>query len=165
MEKFILIFAMLVSICSESVTAQQRVGRSVTKSRTIYQQQPVRPAAVGSRYVNRPVSRYRNSIPSPTEVENIEVEKFETQTARTGQSIWGIVHDHQKKIPGYTREMFLEDNPEIASRKPYTKLDPCDPSKVLYVTVPLYAGDTYRLRLWEDGPVLGPNGSSWFYGN
>jgi hypothetical protein len=81
------------------------------------------------------------------------VKKFEVETTRTGQSIWGIVRDHQKKVPGYTREMFLEDNPEIASREQYTKLDPCDSSKVLYVTVPLYTGDEYRLRLWEDGPV------------
>lgn len=121
MEKFILFLMMLISICSESATAQMRLG----------------PLAQNQRRVS--------------------TAKFETQTVRTGQSIWGIVKDHKKMHPWYTREIFLADNPEIADRKPYTKLDPCDSTKVLYSTPPIHPGETYRLRLDEGGPVNPPN--------
>jgi len=69
-----------------------------------------------------------------------------TKIVRTGQSIWGIVKDHQEKFSGYSREMFLADNPAIACRTPFTKLDPCDSSKVKYTSIPVYAGDIVYLR-------------------
>lgn len=65
---------------------------------------------------------------------------------RTGQSISGVVKDHAKKVSGYTREMFLADNPHISGRKPITKMDPCDSTKVKYTSIPVHAGDTVFLR-------------------
>lgn len=67
-------------------------------------------------------------------------------TVKTGQNIWGIVKDHQKKFPAYSKDMFLADNPEIASRPVFTKLDPCDSSKVKYISIPVYAGDLVYMR-------------------
>ncbi len=68
------------------------------------------------------------------------------EEVRTGQSISGIVRDHKENVPGYTKQMFLADNPHIASRKPFTKPDPCDPTKVKYTSIPVHAGDTIFLR-------------------
>lgn len=65
----------------------------------------------------------------------------------TGQFVTGVVKDHANKFPGYTREMFLLDNPEIAKRPQVKKLDPCDSTKVKYVSIPLYPGDIILLRL------------------
>jgi hypothetical protein len=65
---------------------------------------------------------------------------------RTGQSISGLVKDHQKRFSAYSKDMFLADNPQIAQRTPYTKLDPCDSSKVKYVSIPVYAGDIVYMR-------------------
>lgn len=80
------------------------------------------------------------SIPLETSVVADEM------VVRTGQSISGLVKDHRKKVTGYTREMFLADNPEIASRPVFTKLDPCDSSKVKYTSIPVYAGDLVYMR-------------------
>ncbi len=66
---------------------------------------------------------------------------------RTGQFVTGVVKDHAQKFHGYTREMFLLDNPEIAKRPQVKKLDPCDSTKVKYVSIPLYPGDLILLRL------------------
>lgn len=65
---------------------------------------------------------------------------------RTGQSINGIVKDHSKKVVGYTKDMFLADNPQISGRNAVTKLDPCDSTKVKYRTIPVHAGDIIFLR-------------------
>ncbi len=69
------------------------------------------------------------------------------EIVRTGQSISGIVKDHKKQVHGYTKEMFLKDNPNIANRKPYAKMNPCDSTKISYVSIPVYSGDTVFLRL------------------
>jgi|GEM_PF-1318853 len=68
-------------------------------------------------------------------------------TIATGQFVNGIVKDHAKNNPGYTKEMFLLDNPLIAKRNLVKKLDPCDPTKIKYVSLPLYQGDVILLRL------------------
>lgn len=65
----------------------------------------------------------------------------------TGQSVNGAVKDHAKEFPGYTKEMFLSDNPEIAVRPVIVKKDPCDSTKVKYTSIPLYSGDVILLRL------------------
>jgi len=65
---------------------------------------------------------------------------------RTGQSLSAVVKDHAKKVVGYSKEMFLADNPHIARRKPVTKLDPCDSTKVKYTVIPVFSGDTVYLR-------------------
>lgn len=65
----------------------------------------------------------------------------------TGQSVNGAVKDHAKHFPGYTKEMFLADNPAIAGRPSIKKLDPCDSTKVKYIGIPLYSGDVILLRL------------------
>lgn len=70
----------------------------------------------------------------------------DAEVVHTGQSISGVVKDHAKKVKDYTKDMFLVDNPHIAERKPFTKLDPCDSTKVKYVSIPLHSGDTVYLR-------------------
>jgi LPXTG-motif cell wall-anchored protein len=65
----------------------------------------------------------------------------------SGQFVNGVVKDHKKNNPNYTKEMFLADNPEIAKRPLVKKLDPCDSTKVKYVSIPLHQGDVILLRL------------------
>lgn len=90
----------------------------------------------------KPSHCHTELVPAPLETSVVADE----MVVRTGQSISGLVKDHQKKFLNYTKDMFLADNPEIASRPTFSKLDPCDSSKVKYTTLPIYAGEIVYLR-------------------